>query len=732
VGRIKNRLTEVLKVSINNIYNGSGVVVKKNIFSSDDAEISYLRSRLPDYLLGAGYPLTRAFHCINPEHPDHHPSMRYWAAGQKVKCFSCGACYDIFDVIEARSGLVKGQGIPEAKRIYGVKNGRNKVNIPRYTPQAAPVEEPVIDGNTYVDVTGTEAATYLTAREITAETIEHFKDKLQYCAEWRHPKAPQLPPTPRLIIRDEGGYVARLIRDAKPGAREISKQRFGSWGIFNVEALTAKETVFVTEGAIDAMTLFQLGAPQVLAMGSATAIDVLIDRLTAMAPETRPPAVVIAADNDTNGAGRVAADILGAELKTMGIPYHIHNNWGADKGGKEYKDANEGMMNHGGGEQGAYFDFVSEPLRMVKEATVAPEATFTETEKEIAVNEKRELAPGLVPLSTITPEETQWLWPGYLVQGELNSLCGRPDVGKSFLAMQIATAVSSPDGKLPVIPSRSDDPETVLRFGEVPHGDVLYLSGDDSNSKTLHKRFSSMGADLSKIHVWEHHQIPAFDSPKYGEMFEKVKPALVVFDTFQHFFTGDMNKANDTTEALHCVLSLIRQYNACGLVIMHINKLALTKQGCGDALAASTGSLAIQGKYRSSLSVGFTPEFDGKTNHTRALCHTKGNLVETGKPASLLYEIKGGAVSWLRVDHVLQDHHLYGGVGRVGRPNQRETAKEFIEEYLDGGMKPADEVKAAAESAGIKRDLFYKAARELGGKYERVEGVSFLRVGECG
>jgi len=366
------------------------------------------------------------------------------------------------------------------------------------------------------------------------------------------------------------------------------------------------------------------------------------------------------------------------------------------------------------------------------EATISAAGAFTESAKETALNEKRVLAPGLVPLSSITPEETTWLWLGYLPQGEMSVLCGRPDIGKSLFAIKIATEVSLPDGKLPVIPFRSDDPDTVLRYCDVPHGNVIYLSGDDSIAKTVHKRFTNMGADISNIHIWNRHQLPAFDSPEYGEMFEKVSPVLVVFDTFQHFFEGDMNAANKTTAALHSVLSLIRQYNTCGLMIMHPNKFSLNYGG--DAIAAASGSLAIQGKCRSSLTAGFAPGFDGKTNHTRAICHTKGNLVEGGKPASILYETpKGGMVNWLRIDHDLTDNDLYGKETRPrGRPNQYEAAKAYIKEYLGGEMKPTEEVKAAAERDGIKKDTFYKAMRVLGGEYERVDGVSFVRVpGSC-
>lgn len=39
------------------------------------------------------------FHCLNPEHPDNNPSMRYTSKLDICKCFSCGVSYDIFDLV---------------------------------------------------------------------------------------------------------------------------------------------------------------------------------------------------------------------------------------------------------------------------------------------------------------------------------------------------------------------------------------------------------------------------------------------------------------------------------------------------------------------------------------------------------------------------------------------------------------------------------------------------------
>ena len=41
----------------------------------------------------------RFFHCLNPNHIDNNPSMMFTDKYNICKCFSCGASYDIYDLI---------------------------------------------------------------------------------------------------------------------------------------------------------------------------------------------------------------------------------------------------------------------------------------------------------------------------------------------------------------------------------------------------------------------------------------------------------------------------------------------------------------------------------------------------------------------------------------------------------------------------------------------------------
>ncbi len=59
----------------------------------------YLKSKLADYLRQKGINLSKNFTCLNPSHPDHHPSMSFNPKTNQAHCFACNVTYDIFDVI---------------------------------------------------------------------------------------------------------------------------------------------------------------------------------------------------------------------------------------------------------------------------------------------------------------------------------------------------------------------------------------------------------------------------------------------------------------------------------------------------------------------------------------------------------------------------------------------------------------------------------------------------------
>lgn len=151
---------------------------------------------------------------------------------------------------------------------------------------------------------GSEGQTYLHGRGLSNETIENFR--LGYVAdpldEHRHLKG-------RVAIPylTQSGVVSMRFREVPPmdtGAKYKGWTGIPSKMLFNVSDLWTIETVYITEGEIDAITAHQAGLKAVGVAG-VTNWDSDWWRIF------RNRSVVILADNDDKGQGAgMAAEIM--------------------------------------------------------------------------------------------------------------------------------------------------------------------------------------------------------------------------------------------------------------------------------------------------------------------------------------------------------------------------------------------------------------------------------------
>jgi replicative DNA helicase len=211
-------------------------------------EREYLRERIGDYLSEKGVPLDRAFRCLNPGHEDKHPSMGFNRGGGNVHCFSCGATYDLFDLIGFDYRL---SGFPDklskARELYGdfkpfitfVEGGRDI--LPPISPS------------------GGHPSPYLERRGVSAYTCRKFGVYELDGRVW-------FP-----IYKDgkKAGACGRaLLDDIKPRYKNTS----GALGIWNGDRLrTHIGSICITEGIIDALCLEDAGFPAISLCGSQNA-----------------------------------------------------------------------------------------------------------------------------------------------------------------------------------------------------------------------------------------------------------------------------------------------------------------------------------------------------------------------------------------------------------------------------------------------------------------------------
>lgn len=169
-------------------------------------------------------------------------------------------------------------------------------------------------------------------RGLTLETLNRFK--LGYVESWKHPKAPQAPASPRLIIpTSKHSYLARDTRAELTEKQEkYSKSKVGRVVIFNSKALReAQKPIFVVEGELDALSIIDVGG-EAIALGSTANTKLLLTMLDSQKP-SQP--LIIAMDNDKAGAR--ANKELTEGLERLKIPFDTINI------AQPYKDANEAL-----------------------------------------------------------------------------------------------------------------------------------------------------------------------------------------------------------------------------------------------------------------------------------------------------------------------------------------------------------------------------------------------------
>ena len=271
--------------------------------------------------------------------------LRSKDGNRHFKCFKCGFYGDIVELIAKEQGLTDGgsrEAFDLARKVFNIELD----NTP-YIQTTERTEEKrgdkKMDGRkqTIEYIKRCKAALsssdYLERRGISADTAARLN--IGYDAE----KGAIIIPTQSA---EEVSYTERYIAPLKDGTRYINR---GKVGLFNQAALKGKTPVFITEGAIDALSVMEVGQAAV-AINSTANIGLLLSTIKQLreSGDSLAPMLYIAMDNDP--AGESAAIALANGLKELGAAYAI-----ADISGS-CKDANESLIKN----RGIFSDVVSE------------------------------------------------------------------------------------------------------------------------------------------------------------------------------------------------------------------------------------------------------------------------------------------------------------------------------------------------------------------------------------
>ena len=178
-------------------------------------------------------------------------------------------------------------------------------------------------------------------RGLSDKTLAHFH--IGYIESWKHPKAPKMVTSPRLIIpTSRHSYLARHASEKdfiNYRGQVENKSKVGRVRIFNPQAVKqTAQPIFIVEGEIDAMSIYEVGG-EALGMGSKGNVNQLLALLGKHRP-SQP--LIIALDNEQEQAKQDGVEQsigkIVEGLKGLGIPYYRENI------AAPYKDANEALM----------------------------------------------------------------------------------------------------------------------------------------------------------------------------------------------------------------------------------------------------------------------------------------------------------------------------------------------------------------------------------------------------
>ncbi|EEG30611.1 toprim domain protein [[Clostridium] methylpentosum DSM 5476] len=282
----------------------------------------WVKSQCGAYLQNKGIDLNKPFRCLNPQHEDRHPSMRFDPARNKAHCFACGADYDIYDLIGIDYGLSEpAQIFRKADELFHLTATPSFFTLRKHS-------EPQQD-DPYLEACCRKAAAtdYFARRGLSAGIIERFR--LGYDPAFRTQEGGS-PAVWRAAIvpTGRGCYLARNL-DSK-GKDDRIRKRGGS-PLFAYESLEGETPVFVVEGEFDALSVYEAGG-EAVGLGSTANVPQLV-KLCRVSPPACP--LILSLDNDEEG--EKAAARLEEELGALGVKTVRANIAG------EYKDANEAL-----------------------------------------------------------------------------------------------------------------------------------------------------------------------------------------------------------------------------------------------------------------------------------------------------------------------------------------------------------------------------------------------------
>jgi hypothetical protein len=312
----------------------------------------------------------------------------------------------------------------------------------------------------------------------------------------------------------------------------------------------------------------------------------------------------------------------------------------------------------------------------------------------------RNTAVKLISLDQIQPEHVKWLWPGRIPLGKITILQGDPGIGKSTIALDIASRTSTrqpmPDG------SHSDLEDAA---------DVFLLSAEDGPADTIRPRLDALGTNQERITIpagYRHFLIPSEVSLIHDALRQR-NAKLCVIDTLASFLDVTINSWSNQhgRRALTPLAEIARKTGAAILIVDHLNK----RTGI-PAVHRGSGSIAFNAAPRSVLMACKHPQ----EPETFVLSSVKCNLC--APPLSLAYRTIPADNGVLKLEWLgecpYDADELVTAAFEATSSRKLKAAEDWLRVRLGSASALSKVVEKEAANMGISARTLARARKQLG------------------
>ncbi len=310
----------------------------------------------------------------------------------------------------------------------------------------------------------------------------------------------------------------------------------------------------------------------------------------------------------------------------------------------------------------------------------------------------REYPESLKSLGQVEEKEAEWLIPSYMPKGQVTILAGDGGAGKTTIWCEIAAAISS---------GRNSFLSQDIPFTENQKpGKVIFFSSEDSVEYTLKGRMRRAGANMSNIAFVgledDAFQEIKFDSDLLEHYVAEYRPALVIFDPLQSFIPAEiqMGQRNAMRACMNPLIGLGKRYNATFLIIVHTNKQAGL---WGRKRIADSADI-----WDLSRSVLIAGEAEGNVRYISQEKSNYGALSQT-----VLFTLDTGKIEFQGYTDKRDKDFVTATQAATYQAPARDTAKEFILEYLKDGAKETSDLDKAVKAMGVSIGTLKRAKADL-------------------